>query len=315
MRKPVTLLLALVITLAMALPGFAADYRQAAIDFLVEKHGVPAEHVHLYEGGKIVLEYLQESFWCAKYEITEVDPTQPVLSQPPGSIEPALPQVTPVPEPDLPEDLPSPEYGEDPDTPVSNAPRFDANAFPAQPNSGAIYIREKTGEILDDADTPLYQDEEGGGSMPAYGGSAGEPARHLPVIEEDYEAYHQELEAIRLAGLEASAGIITERLSDLGLNYTYEYGVITAELTKTEINDFATLDAVGLISDDRVYALEAELAQTNSVDDTAVVLDGAAPPVIPISEKNTPPLYFLVFAIPLLGIVYWLLRRHSAGKL
>lgn len=75
MRKSLTFLLALVLTLAAALPGFAADYRQAAIDFLAEKHGVPADHVHIYEGDKITLEYSQESFWCAKYEISADGPS------------------------------------------------------------------------------------------------------------------------------------------------------------------------------------------------------------------------------------------------
>lgn len=423
MRKPVTLLLVFILVLLTAMPGFAADYRQAAAEYLAKKHGVPVDHIQVYDGDKIILEYLQESFWCAKYEISAEGSSQAVPPQPPDTIEPAPPQVMLLPEPILQEDTPAFEHGADPDSPVSSSPSYDTGDLSALSNTGVVYIREKTGEILDDAgmetyflrerelaatawkklrqgagkvevnfyqrlresdaqtkfsvrilptfteapeltqrfrelqasypeyskgisslselfgttgyastrleavpdiavpppsheaaiDTPLIQGEaEGAGSMPSNGNSAVEPVRDLPVAEEDYEAYHKELEVIRLAGLEASAGIITDKLSDMGINYTYDYGVIATELTKAQVNDFATLDAVQLVCDDQFYAMESGRSLTNTVADTAD-LDSAAPPVTPIGEKNTPSPYFLLLALLLFCGVYWLHRRHSTS--
>ncbi|NLN06249.1 MAG: hypothetical protein GX167_01335, partial [Firmicutes bacterium] len=159
MKKRLSFMLAAVLTLAVALPGFAADYRQAAIDFLVEKYGVPADHVHVFEGDKIVLEYLQESFWCAKYEISADGPSsQTTPSQPPDAIEPAPPQVMPMPlpEPVLPDEPTAPADRVDPNTTVSSPPRYDTGDLPARATTGVVYIREKTGEVLDEAGMETY---------------------------------------------------------------------------------------------------------------------------------------------------------------
>ncbi|NLM46952.1 MAG: hypothetical protein GX200_09160 [Firmicutes bacterium] len=429
MKKQLSFMLAAVLTLAVALPGFAADYRQAAIDFLAEKHGVPKDHVHVSEGDKIILEYLQESFWCAKYEISADGPSPQVApSQPSAAIEPAPPQVMPLPEPVLPVEQTAPDSPADPDAPVSssNTPRYDTGDLPAPAKTGAVYVREKTGEVLDDAgmetyflrerelaaaaceelrreagkidvnfykrlkeavagdkysvrihpaftetpelvqrfkdlqaaypeytkdisslselfapygsaatleivpdiavppsppeaasDAPLLQGDGAGAGSPSFSdGSVEEPARDLPMINEDYEAYHRELEAIRLAGLEPSAKIIMDKLNDLGVTCTYDYDVIAAELTKAQINDIAGLEAVRLISDDLFYALEdgRALAGGSVTDDTAAELDGALPPATPISQKNTLSPYYLLLAILLLCAGYLLFRRrHSVN--
>ncbi|NLZ38334.1 MAG: hypothetical protein GX893_01825 [Firmicutes bacterium] len=395
MRKPLTLLLVLILLLLTAEPGFAAEYYQTAVEYLAKKYEVPTDRVQVHEGDKITLEYLQESFWCAKYEILSDGQTPVASPQSPGTIEPVPPQVMPLPEPILEEEPPEAKHEIDPDSSVSSLPRYDTGGS-ASSNTGIIYIREKTAEILDDAgmeayflrerelaataweklrqeagkvevnfykrlqeadaqtkfsvrivptftetaeltqrfkelksrypeysrgisslkelfgstaygvtgleavadvailpsaaaaDTPLVQGEaEGAGSMPAYGGdSAGEPVRDLPVIEEDYEAYYKELEAIRLTGLEASARIITDKLSALGISHTYENGVVAAELTKAQINELVDLDAVQLISDDQYYAMETGRSLGNAVTQTADDLEGAASAALPISKKN-----------------------------
>ena len=70
MRKQAILLLIPVLILAVALPGYAADFSRLAVDYLAEKYGVAEDNIFVSEGHTITLEYLQESFWCAKYEIS-----------------------------------------------------------------------------------------------------------------------------------------------------------------------------------------------------------------------------------------------------
>lgn len=431
MRKQAILLLIPVLILAVALPGYAADFSRLAVDYLAEKYGVAEDNIFVSEGHTITLEYLQESFWCAKYEISAAGrpagntPDQGTAGPPPGQIDPVPPVVMPLPEPELPtSDLPAPHSGQDPDAPVSSGPLYDDNrAYPAESDAGAIYIREATGEILDSAametyflrerelaaaawaelqkeagkvevnfykllreaaadtkfkvliipvfletpeltqrfnkllaaypefsrgisslsemfgntasypfgmtveadvavdlpaaaetagDAPLvYESGKGAGSAPAYSGSPGEPAHILPAPADrgDYEAFHRELEAIRLDGLAASARIITDKLAAMDISYTSDYGVISAELAKSQIDDLAALDAVQLIYADQAFAREPGRALNGEAAyDTAA----AAPEAMPAGDDNELSPYLLLFAVPLVCAVFLLRRRFFA---
>jgi hypothetical protein len=110
-----------------------------AIDHLRAKYGVPEDHIQLFEGGTMELEYTGESFWYAKYIIgldgkPETGGTEPgsdgTRSTPP---EPK-PAILPAPDTTRPAILPMP-----PDEPS----RDEKVVY------GGVYIRLKTGQVLD----------------------------------------------------------------------------------------------------------------------------------------------------------------------
>ena len=120
MRKFTATLLALLLMLT-ALPAFAANNRDLAMNFLMEKYDVPAEQIELFEGGTMTLAQIGENFWSAKYTIYKDGTAIPDRTEP----------IT------TPEDIPTSDRG------LLIAPdQNDGNTY------GGIYIREKTGEIL-----------------------------------------------------------------------------------------------------------------------------------------------------------------------
>ena len=128
MEKAMALLLTVSLLFAMVVPVLGADYRDTALAWIMEKYGVLAESVEIFEGGTQQLEKIGESFWFAKYTVYRG-----------GQAAPSEP--TPVTESKI-----------APDTSVSNRSILVDPMPPANDNTiyGVVYIREKTGTLLTD---------------------------------------------------------------------------------------------------------------------------------------------------------------------
>lgn len=118
-------LVAIVLVMLLAFPGGMVlanqNYSEIALAYLTETYNVPAERIQLFEGGTMALEAISESFWYAKFNIN------PEGSVTEGGVKP----------------LPG-------DTPVSD--RGELTILPFSPDGsiyGGVYIRLKTGEILE----------------------------------------------------------------------------------------------------------------------------------------------------------------------
>lgn len=125
--KTIALLLVLLL-LVPALPALAGEYRETAMTELTQRYNVPPERVELYEGHIMPLDHIGESFWTARYIILPEGQTAS----------------------EKPQDLPA-------DTPVSDRGLPDENSSDVYGNQyGAIYIREKTGEIISHSQLDEY---------------------------------------------------------------------------------------------------------------------------------------------------------------
>jgi hypothetical protein len=148
------LLLAPLLLLTLVSPAFAVDYRETAMAYLKTKYDVPENEIQLFEGGMMELELTGESFWCAKYIIGPVEPSitggGDPGARPDGGQTKALPpgaEPAPIADPAL-----------DPDRGTSTL------ILPVPPEDviqddhvyGALYIRVKTGEVLEMDEAESY---------------------------------------------------------------------------------------------------------------------------------------------------------------
>lgn len=69
MKKILALLLTVFLLFTMVASVWGAGYRDTALAWVMEKYGVPAESVEIFEGGTLQLEKIGESFWFAKYVV------------------------------------------------------------------------------------------------------------------------------------------------------------------------------------------------------------------------------------------------------
>lgn len=127
MKKILALLLTVSLLFTMVVPVWGAGYRETALAWVMEKYGVPAENVEIFEGGTLQLEKIGESFWFAKYAVYRDGKVAPPETAPPA-----------------------PETKIAPDNSVSTRPILVDPMPPANDNViyGGVYIREKTGTIL-----------------------------------------------------------------------------------------------------------------------------------------------------------------------
>lgn len=132
MKKSLALLLTLSLLFTMAAPVWGAGYRDTALAWVMEKYGVPAESVEIFEGGMLKLEKIGESFWHAKYTVYRDGKAVPP--------ETSQPETAP----------PAPETKIAPDTSVSTRPILVDPMPPANDNMiyGVVYIREKNGTVM-----------------------------------------------------------------------------------------------------------------------------------------------------------------------
>jgi hypothetical protein len=146
MKKLLSLLLMSLLMVNMASPALGSDYRESAILYLTEKYNVREERIELYEGGVTELQHISESFWFAKFSIL---PEGVPKQEGNGEIR-TLP--APEPAPDAAYDLGTAEPA----------------ILPAPPRDivddgylyGGVYIRLKTGEILELKEMERYYEAE-----------------------------------------------------------------------------------------------------------------------------------------------------------
>ncbi|MEW6244593.1 MAG: hypothetical protein AB1497_10110 [Bacillota bacterium] len=131
--KKTAVYLALVLCMTLTAQAVASNYMNMALSYLVAKHGVDESQIELFEGGIIELRYIGESFWFAKYSInTGESPsirTLPAPVPPADGREPAG-SVEPVP------------------------PEYYGGTY------GAMYIRVKTGAVLEMEEAERYFAED-----------------------------------------------------------------------------------------------------------------------------------------------------------
>ncbi|MBS4031577.1 MAG: hypothetical protein KGZ63_09175 [Clostridiales bacterium] len=152
MRKIFSLMLIFLMLVASMVPVLGSGYRESALVYLTEKYGVPEERIALHEGGTIDLEFTAESFWFAKYDIVLEGKKAPGF---PGE---EAPRILPAPEP-----MPLPA----PDMPADTGATRPA-ILPIPPRDimddgylyGGVYIRLKTGEILELDQMDKYYEAE-----------------------------------------------------------------------------------------------------------------------------------------------------------
>jgi hypothetical protein len=143
MKKMLSLLLMSLLMANMVTPALGSDYRTSAILYLTEKYSVREERIELHEGGVMELQYISESFWFAKFSILPEGVPKQEFN---GEIRPL-----PAPEP-APDDLGT----------------IEPAILPAPPRDivddgylyGGVYIRLKTGEILELKEMERYHEAE-----------------------------------------------------------------------------------------------------------------------------------------------------------
>jgi hypothetical protein len=135
-------ILVLAFVLLSVAPGFTQDYRQTALDYLTKTLNVPVERIGVFEGHTFTLDRIKESFWAAKYEIY---PEGKELPKNLGSEPAGKEQVVPVP----PEDKPAVMI-----LPAETRPAPDDYVH------GGVYIRLKTGEVLNRKEMEPYFQED-----------------------------------------------------------------------------------------------------------------------------------------------------------
>ncbi len=146
MRRFFSLILISLMLVGSVTPALGSGYRESALVFLMEKYGVAEEKVELSEGGITELEFTAESFWFAKYTIAQDGKAAQGVS---GGTEPML---MPLPAPDMPAD--------------ADAGSTRSNILPSPPRDimgelyGGVYIRLKTGEILELDQMNIYFEAE-----------------------------------------------------------------------------------------------------------------------------------------------------------
>lgn len=147
MRKLLTLFLVLLFLTSMTYPVFGSDHRETALAYLTEKYSVPKEKIQLSEGGITEFEFTAESFWFAKYMIATEGKSLPGSSmgeKPTPVSEPIPPSAPDMPSDSKPAIMPTPAK-----SPIGGG-YID----------GGIYIRIKTGEILEmDKMEPFFSAE------------------------------------------------------------------------------------------------------------------------------------------------------------
>lgn len=152
MRKIFSLMLISLLLVGSVTSALGSGYRESALVYLMEKYGISEDRVELYEGGITELEFTGESFWFAKYTIVPEGKTASDVS---GEEAPRLlpaPEPMPLPAPDMPADtgaiapsiLPLP-----PQDIMDDGYRY-----------GGVYIRLKTGEILELDQMDQYYEAE-----------------------------------------------------------------------------------------------------------------------------------------------------------
>ena len=140
MKKVYSLMLVSLLLLGMVVPAAGSTYNKDALNYLTEKYDVPEDRIELYEGDGIMeLEFTKESFWYARYMILAdgeevTDTTEKVDPLPDG----AEPGIAPDKEPAI---LPLPLPADRGDDAVAD---YEKRTY------GGIYIRVKTGEILEE---------------------------------------------------------------------------------------------------------------------------------------------------------------------
>lgn len=153
MRKLLSLFLVLMFLTTMTYPAFASSHKETALDYLMKKYNVPKEKIELYEGGITELKFTSESFWLAKYIIFtgEKPSSGAIKGEKPQQI---VPEPMPMPAPDS-KRLPAAEPMPMPAPDMSADGRKDIAPLPPQGPAGGgdiyggIYIRIKTGEVLE----------------------------------------------------------------------------------------------------------------------------------------------------------------------
>ena len=141
MKKLFSLLLITILLTNMFSPVFGSDYHQTALTYLTEKYDISDEQIELFEGGIQEFEFIAESFWHARYTIYPEGQSSASSNNEPLSTEPMI----------LPADI-DPEARQE-IMPIR--PEDDDNLV-----YGGIYIRIKTGEILEDGQMESYYSAE-----------------------------------------------------------------------------------------------------------------------------------------------------------
>ncbi|MEW6524720.1 MAG: hypothetical protein AB1445_14455 [Bacillota bacterium] len=137
MRRPVALALLVLWSMwtgAAPALGSGFSHRDAALSYMATKYEASTDQVGLLHEGMIQLELTAESFWFAKYSIGGSG------SQPAGTGH-RLPQPLPLPAPPT----------KEPGTAIEPAPPDRVGAV-----YGGVYIRTKTGEILEMEEAARY---------------------------------------------------------------------------------------------------------------------------------------------------------------